>query len=509
MKNSVRSVWCVGVGLVLAGAAGGQDARSGLDLEGDVVTVMSPLRVDASRQVGPVATALSFDRSMYDVIDHAKLVHMRAFPIDGTTTVDLDLETFDVMAPNVTRVRGTAEGDVTSPDPEIVLLRGEVVGEPDSWVYLALSPMMNNGVIEMNGTTYIVSSGDPKLGNNPVVYNLTDLPEGEIDWYQYVCETVGTPADFGDQLEGLSGGGMEAPCRRADMAVETDTEFAGLFSSDPEIAENMANAYIATLMGGVDTIYTNEWNMRIRIVYTRVWPDPSVPDPWENPTTVDELFVLQGLWTPTGAPYSGEWNGVHLLSGRPLGGGVAFLNAICNKEISHAVSGNLNGFFPTPIVDNDSQNWDLVVTSHEWGHNFGAPHTHGLLPVVDACGFGDCSQAENGTIMSYCHLCPGGLANIALHFAPRILDEGIIPYVTLSMPCNLDLFSLAECQGGSDCPADTNGDGVLTTADFTAWIIAYNAGDLAADANRNGTLEPADFSAWLQSWQTGCDDGGG
>ena len=50
------------------------------------------------------------------------------------------------------------------------------------------------------------------------------------------------------------------------------------------------------------------------------------------------------------------------------------------------------------------------------------------------------------------------------------------------------------------------GDGVLTGADFTAWLIAYNNGDLAADLNNNGTLEPSDFTAWLIAFQTGCDE---
>jgi hypothetical protein len=39
--------------------------------------------------------------------------------------------------------------------------------------------------------------------------------------------------------------------------------------------------------------------------------------------------------------------------------------------------------------------------------------------------------------MSYCHTCPGGVANIILHFHQRTLDEGIIPYLELELPCEL------------------------------------------------------------------------
>jgi hypothetical protein len=86
------------------------------------------------------------------------------------------------------------------------------------------------------------------------------------------------------------------------------------------------------------------------------------------------------------------------------------------------VSANLAGFFPTPLVDNNGQNWDIMVVAHELGHNFGAPHTHNYNPPLDGCGLSpsDCTVANQdaGTIMSYCHLCAGGVQNIKLQFHP-------------------------------------------------------------------------------------------
>ena len=54
------------------------------------------------------------------------------------------------------------------------------------------------------------------------------------------------------------------------------------------------------------------------------------------------------------------------------------------------------------------------------------------------------------------------------------------------------------------CPADQDGDNVLTTDDFLAWLTNYQNGDMRADVNNNGTLEPADFSAWVQAYNLGC-----
>jgi hypothetical protein len=54
------------------------------------------------------------------------------------------------------------------------------------------------------------------------------------------------------------------------------------------------------------------------------------------------------------------------------------------------------------------------------------------------------------------------------------------------------------------CFADTNGDGVLSPADFNAWILAYNTRTGACDQNDDGACTPADFNAWLLNFNRGC-----
>jgi len=55
-----------------------------------------------------------------------------------------------------------------------------------------------------------------------------------------------------------------------------------------------------------------------------------------------------------------------------------------------------------------------------------------------------------------------------------------------------------------DCPADTNGDGSVTPADFSAWVAAFNAQAPACDQNNDGSCSPADFSAWVANYNAGC-----
>ncbi len=54
------------------------------------------------------------------------------------------------------------------------------------------------------------------------------------------------------------------------------------------------------------------------------------------------------------------------------------------------------------------------------------------------------------------------------------------------------------------CLADTNGDGFVTPADFSAWVAAYNTNAPACDQNGDGICSPADFSAWVGNYNAGC-----
>ncbi len=55
-----------------------------------------------------------------------------------------------------------------------------------------------------------------------------------------------------------------------------------------------------------------------------------------------------------------------------------------------------------------------------------------------------------------------------------------------------------------ECLPDTNGDGVLSPADFSAWVAAFNTQAPECDQNGDGVCSPADFSAWVANFNTGC-----
>ena len=55
-----------------------------------------------------------------------------------------------------------------------------------------------------------------------------------------------------------------------------------------------------------------------------------------------------------------------------------------------------------------------------------------------------------------------------------------------------------------DCPADVNGDGTLTPADFSAWVAAFNTQSPQCDQNSDSMCSPSDFSAWVANYNAGC-----
>ena len=155
----------------------------------------------------------------------------------------------------------------------------------------------------------------------------------------------------------------------------------------------------------------------------------------------DQLYEYRDYWEAQMEHIDRDL--AHFLSGRGLGGGVAWLGVMCNPDWGYALSANLGSNFPYPIENNNGNNWDLFVFMHELGHNFGAPHTHGLEPPYDDCANGDCSIVPNGTIMSYCHGCEGGLANIRLEFCPPNI-ENITTHLAKA-ECDLTVTIETQC----------------------------------------------------------------
>lgn len=395
--------------------------------DADTPVVESPLRVVEGGIEG-VTTALELDVEGYAALRDMSEALLADFVLAPGLVKDLDVRRFDVFGPDAQVVLGTALGDVPTERPDVVLLRGRVAGEPDSSVYLGLSPYGVNGRISTADGDYIVSSG-PYGGDQPiVVYRMDTLPEGAINWKNFVCgaEDIAQPMSLVPRPHGGHASRGSLPCRTAQIAIETDWQYVNRLYGGNTAA---ASAYATTLFGAVSEIYVNELNTSLQITYLRVWSSNN--DPYPDSSSVDtRLEQFRNHWQANMG--SVHRDAAHMLTGRSSGsGGVAWVGALCGSY-GYAVSGHLDGYFPYPLQDDHPQNWDLVVVAHELGHNFGAPHTHSMNPPVDRCGSGVCADRHLGTIMSYCHTCTGGMTNIELTLHPRVINEQILPFLNFA-----------------------------------------------------------------------------
>ncbi len=360
-------------------------------------------------------------------------IEILAAPLANGGSADLVLERVDFTGPELLlMVDGSLQGG-SLPGVES-LWSGKVRGEEHSSVFLAFSPLGSRGWIYTGGeyhhllaepgagadwthsTSRIVSETQlSQLGSSAPLgcaQNALYPPNHQPTIHQPQLQPGG-----GSTLA-LGGPGVTLSCR---LAVETDYQLFQVFN-------NLAatQAYTGQLLAASSTRYVEQINTVLNIVYLSFYT--SNTDPWTSNDTgagsVNMLYEFQAAWQnnmPNGANLS------HFVSGAGLGGGVAWLDVLCNPQYGFAVSGNLAGQTPFPVVQGPL-NWDFMVFTHELGHNFSSPHTHDFCPApLDQCApngyFGSCQSQSvcinNGTIMSYCHLCNGGLNNISPYFHPQ------------------------------------------------------------------------------------------
>jgi len=246
----------------------------------------------------------------------------------------------------------------------------------------------------------------------------------------------GKPAPL---VSGADGGSVKLECR---IAFETDFQYYQVFNNLPA-----AQAYALALTGAISARYVEQINTVLALPYLGFYTSNN--DPWTmqdvGGSSIDVLYEVQAKWSTQGLPVQADLG--HLISGAGLGGGVAWLDVLCVGDYCYGVTGNIGGNVTFPVTVNPL-NWDFMATAHEIGHNFNAPHTHDYCPPADECApsgyFGACQTQSvcttTGTIMSYCHLCPGGLSNITTYFHPfsvtdmrtRAENSCLLPFESLT-----------------------------------------------------------------------------
>lgn len=233
---------------------------------------------------------------------------------------------------------------------------------------------------------------------------------------------------------------------QVNIVIDIDAEFIAKQGGPEEAIE-----YVNFLVTVANVIMENEMGVQLNVVRVQ-----EVNYFGSTDTLRDGLRIMR-------EQYNGNFpDGVqlrHALLGTYMGGGIAFIDAVCDDRYGVGLSSGLEGRIGS--LDEDAL-YDLFIMVHEIGHSLGSgecsydfsllpklrllPATFCFLtpfllllllfalivspdhtfesaaykPVIDSCGLDACPNqlpfANSATIMSYCDFCDGGLSNVALSY---------------------------------------------------------------------------------------------
>jgi Metallo-peptidase family M12 len=325
---------------------------------------------------------------------------------------DIELEQTNIFSKNFFVTTGTNPTDKFNYANECLHYRGKIKGIKKS--FAAVSIMADKIVAVLSDESGNINIGEintpeAKQHNEHIIYRESDLLiQNEFD-----CKTEDAVSNANNPIPVYNATTSTTATINAepvDIYFEADYQ---TFLNNGSNVTNVVN-YVTALFNVVHVMYEND-SVNTQISSIKVW---NTVDPYNALTT--SSTVLNAFASNMSSGFPGDL--AHFLSQRSLGGGVAYLNVICNSNYyKTAVSGNLsNSFnlFPT-------YSWSVMVITHEMGHNLGSPHTQSCTwpgGAIDNCYTteGGCAPGpapvNGGTVMSYCHLNIG--INLANGFGP-------------------------------------------------------------------------------------------
>ena len=308
-----------------------------------------------------------------------RVMHAEPVTIDGLTarpqraSFDAYGRRFDLALEPNSRLLAGVDGAERATMSGMQVLRGTVQGLPGSWVRLTIDGDRQSGMVWDGRDLYVIEPADdvaPRAvqplgvsGRKPVVYRLSDT---QADLGAGTCTAV-TPDRPPEQASGLDEyrvlvGELAQAAEATDLSgrlrvsVLADYEY---FQAAGSVQS--ARSRIVEIFNNVDGIFSAQVGIQIELADgVTVFQDPA--DPFSSSVGRDLLNELAAY--RDSQPTLRSTGVTHLVTGRDLDGstvGIAFIGSLCLTRFGASIS---QGFATLTSL----------VTAHEIGHNFGAPH---------------------------------------------------------------------------------------------------------------------------------------
>lgn len=270
----------------------------------------------------------------------------------------LELEPHDELTSSI-ETDSNERGATSLISEDVEVLRGKVLGTEGSWVRLTRTGSFYTGVI-WNGDRLLALepySGVNEMLTNPdaddtdhVIYDTDDL----IPMKGQSCAVDGGSSRYGNLVNELQTTQANTALQQLDVAFLTDGQFAG---ANPD----GVNAAVISRLNIIDGIFSEQVGVKINATSVRQVGDNA------GLTSTNAGNLLGQLRTFGNEKVSNPGL-VHLFTGRDLDGGtvgIAYVNVLCSNGAGYGI---------TQANRNNSVVGSALTASHEFGHNFGAPH---------------------------------------------------------------------------------------------------------------------------------------
>ncbi|RFS13567.1 GEVED domain-containing protein [Emticicia sp. C21] len=359
--------------------------------------------------------------------------------------------------------------------------KGIIKGDQNSLVAISISKGEISGFISNKDGNYVL--GKVKKSENYILYNDKDLLQNA----KYKCgvseESISQVADVNNSCSTAPVCEEFEACNPVQIHLEADYQIF----KDQDSSMVSATNFVTHLFAQVVVLYDREL-IAVEISELKVW---NRPEPFMTPWTATFQQVYHAFGQYLTDSLGGNFNGqiAHLLSGKPLGGGMGGIDVLCSKGWSITTEvGNT-------VVELPDYSRPVKVITHEIGHNLGSRHTNscywpcGALdncwtiergPTGGTCGLSPFPEVR-GTIMSYCDI---GGASINLYNGFGIL------------PGNMIRKRVQACLGNTRPTVNLTAINVYRNTAHLLWEHPVGEGDYTVE------YKPASSNTWISKTTT-------